>query len=84
MTVMKAAALFPSKLAWCLCVALGAGALPLPALAQAPAATAPVSSDMDGELFYQLLLGELQVRGGEPGAGYGVNTGGPVNRLGVR
>ena len=67
---MKAAALFPSKLAWCLSVALGAGALPPQALAQAPAATAPVSSDMDGELFYQLLLGELQVRGGEPGAGY--------------
>ena len=25
---------------------------------------------MDGELFYQLLLGELNARGGEPGAGY--------------
>ena len=25
---------------------------------------------MDGELFYQLLVGELQVRGGDPGAGY--------------
>jgi tetratricopeptide (TPR) repeat protein len=25
---------------------------------------------MDGELFYQLLLGELEVRGGDPGAGY--------------
>ena len=27
-------------------------------------------SALSGELFYQLLLGELNVRGGEPGAGY--------------
>jgi hypothetical protein len=25
---------------------------------------------MDGELFYQLLLGELSTQGGEPGVGY--------------
>ncbi|CAN5443514.1 tetratricopeptide repeat protein [soil metagenome] len=30
----------------------------------------PEASAMDGELFYQLLLGELNARGGEPGAGY--------------
>jgi tetratricopeptide (TPR) repeat protein len=30
----------------------------------------PVSSALDGELFYQLLLGELNVRSNEPGAGY--------------
>jgi tetratricopeptide (TPR) repeat protein len=30
----------------------------------------PVSSAMDSELFYQLLLGEMNVREGEPGAGY--------------
>ena len=28
------------------------------------------SSAMDGELFYQLLIGELNARGGEPGAGF--------------
>ncbi len=28
------------------------------------------NSQMDGELFYQLLLGEINARGGEPGAGY--------------
>ncbi len=27
-------------------------------------------SALDGEVFYQLLLGELNARGGEPGAGY--------------
>lgn len=31
---------------------------------------APVSSALDGELFYQLLLGELNAREGEPGAAY--------------
>lgn len=44
-----------------------------PALAQ-PAGTtlaaAPVASDLDAELFYQLLLGELNVRGNEPSAGF--------------
>lgn len=30
----------------------------------------PVSSALSGELFYQLLLGELNVREGEPGAAY--------------
>ncbi len=33
-------------------------------------ALASPRSAMSGELFYQLLLGELNVRGGEPGAGY--------------
>ncbi len=32
--------------------------------------TTPTASPLDGALFYQLLLGELSVRGGEPGAGY--------------
>jgi hypothetical protein len=31
---------------------------------------APAVSAMDGELFYQLLLGELSAQGGEPGTGY--------------
>lgn len=30
----------------------------------------PLASAMDGELFYQLLLGELNASGGEPGTGY--------------
>jgi tetratricopeptide (TPR) repeat protein len=32
--------------------------------------TEPISSAMDSELFYQLLLGELNASEGEPGAGY--------------
>src|ERR1035437_10087411 len=32
--------------------------------------TEPISSRLDSELFYQLLLGELNAREGEPGAGY--------------
>ncbi|MFZ4480126.1 MAG: tetratricopeptide repeat protein [Rhodoferax sp.] len=44
----------------------------LQAQAQTPdkKSEAPVSSALDSELFYQLLLGELNVRSGEPGAGY--------------
>jgi hypothetical protein len=34
------------------------------------ASEAPQASALDGELFYQLLLGELNASGGEPGAGY--------------
>lgn len=45
------------------------------ALAQAPAAPAttapaPANSALDAMLFYQLLLGELNVTGGDPGAGF--------------
>ncbi|MBL0426670.1 tetratricopeptide repeat protein [Ramlibacter alkalitolerans] len=50
------------------CCALGA-----PALAQGTSplvAAAPDNSGMDAELFYQLLLGELNVRGAEPAAGF--------------
>jgi tetratricopeptide (TPR) repeat protein len=44
----------------------------LGAHAQAPESKpeVPVSSAMNGELFYQLLLGELNAREGEPGAAY--------------
>jgi tetratricopeptide (TPR) repeat protein len=48
-----------------------------PALAQdqqpntaAAVAAAPDNSGMDAELFYQLLLGELNVRGNEPSTGF--------------
>jgi tetratricopeptide (TPR) repeat protein len=47
-------------LVWC--------ALCAPALAQDDPAT--VDSGLDAALFYQLLLGELNVRGEEPGAGF--------------
>lgn len=41
------------------------------ARAQAPVApAAPATSSLDAMLFYQLLLGELNVRGGDPGSGY--------------
>ncbi len=36
----------------------------------ASAPTVPAASALDGELFYQLLLGELNAFGGEAGAGY--------------
>ena len=44
----------------------------LSAHAQAPdkTATPPISSALDSDLFYQLLLGELSVRGGEPAEGF--------------
>ena len=64
MRLPRAAAL--ALLVWCATV---------PALAQAPESdatqTASVSnSGLDAELFYQLLLGELNVRGQEPGTGF--------------
>jgi tetratricopeptide (TPR) repeat protein len=66
-------------------VALAATLLALPLLAGAPQAraqvaqaplaaasmpAAPAQSALDAELFYQLLLGELNVRGNEAGAGF--------------
>lgn len=48
-----------------LCAAIGA-------YAQAPDTSSfkPSVSALDGELFYELLLGELSAQGGEPGTGY--------------
>ncbi len=34
------------------------------------AASAPLSSSMDADLFYNVLLGEINARGGQPAAGY--------------
>src|SRR5688572_19265266 len=56
---------------------LAASALPA-ALAQAPAVDVavvapkepPTHSRMDAPLFYQLLVGELELRGGKPGNAY--------------
>jgi tetratricopeptide (TPR) repeat protein len=67
-----------------LAFALGAQAQTAPSAPTSPAAPPPASpapaeisidappssSTMSGELFYQLLLGELNARAGEPGAGY--------------
>jgi tetratricopeptide (TPR) repeat protein len=60
------------KLAFCLVAAL---CLPVDGFAQAstpgaPPEPAPAASAIDAPLFYQLLLGELSVQGGDPGAGY--------------
>eukprot|EP01041_Mallomonas_annulata_P027076 gene27076-48583_t len=41
-----------------------------PAAAAAPGAGELVNSALNAPLFYQLLLGELNVRAGEPGTGY--------------
>lgn len=38
--------------------------------AATPSLAAPANSAMDGELFYQLLLGEFSAQRGEPGVGY--------------
>ncbi len=64
----------PSLLALALAAGLG---LNQGAQAQAPAAAAaaapapaPANSALDAMLFYQLLLGELNVAGGDPGAGF--------------
>lgn len=63
----------PRKLTAALAIAFGLGGA-AHALAQtaAPASPpgVPSSSSLDAMLFYQLLLGELNVRGGDPGAGY--------------
>ncbi|MES2481989.1 MAG: tetratricopeptide repeat protein [Pseudomonadota bacterium] len=48
--------------------------VPAPSAATAPAAAtdsaSPVVSALSAELFYQLLLGELNARGADPGAGF--------------
>ncbi len=63
----------PRRLTLALATAIGLGSA-AHALAQAPATASPPealsSSSLDAMLFYQLLLGEINVRGGDPGAGY--------------
>ncbi|WP_439519937.1 tetratricopeptide repeat protein [Hydrogenophaga sp.] len=66
---LLAAGLMASGL-WCLAVGAAAQTPPPP---PAPGAAAPepvVNSGLNAPLFYQLLLGELNVRDGEPGTGY--------------
>ncbi len=49
--------------------AMAQTAVPTPA-ASAPAQASATASAMSGKLFYQLLIGELTVQGGDPGAGF--------------
>ena len=61
-----------NRIAWGLAAAglFAAGAMAQsPRVPEAAPAAASVSA-LDGELFYQLLLGEIAVRSGESGAGY--------------
>ena len=53
------------------CAVQAQNTLPAAALpeATAPAAQAP-SAELDAELFYEMFLGELSARSGDPGAGY--------------
>ena len=46
------------------------GAHPVFSQTQDTGPDAPASSSLDGEMFYQLLLGELNAIGGEPGVGF--------------
>ncbi len=50
-----------------------AGTAPAAADAPAPAASEPVvNSELDAPMFYQVLIGELELQGGEPGVAYQV------------
>jgi tetratricopeptide (TPR) repeat protein len=62
-------------------LAVAQGARAQSPAAQAPTASAPAASasapkvfnsDLDARLFYQLLIGEIQLRSGEPGTAYQV------------
>lgn len=64
---------------WLVAALLAAGALTGGASLAAPAPTAPADespaparSALDARLFYQLLIGELELRGGEAGSAYQV------------
>ena len=62
-----------TRLIWLggLALSLAAPVLQAQTPAAGPARAVPVQdSGLDGRLFYQLLLGELNARAGEPGAGF--------------
>lgn len=62
-------------LAWAgwLLASLGAQAAPQrPSVAPAAAASAPAQSALDAPLFYQLLIGEIELKSGSPGNAYAV------------
>lgn len=60
---------FFHRLAALMALAFGAWAQ-TPATSSPTAAETPAASALDAQLFYQLLLGELETAGGEPGTGY--------------
>ena len=66
-----------------LCTALGAAAQtpapPSPTREAAQASPEVVNSGLNAPLFYQLLLGELNVRAGEPGTGYSLILDAAIN-----
>jgi tetratricopeptide (TPR) repeat protein len=45
---------------------------PSPSTTESPPAEAPATSALDASLFYQLLIGEMELRGGEAGTAYEV------------
>ena len=63
-------ALFALSGAFAQAPAVGPGPSGLPASTPAETAGGPISSSLDGELFYQLIVGELNVLDGEPGVGF--------------
>ena len=48
----------------------GVQAQPLVEPAEQPATPTPVNSQLDAQLFYQLLLGELNIQDGDVGTGF--------------
>ncbi len=60
----------PLRAAAVLLLGLSTFSGPVFAQTAAPASEPPANSSMNGELFYQLLLGEVNASGGEPGVGY--------------
>ena len=52
--------------------ALAAAATLLGVAARPAAAADPVNSDLDARLFYQLMIGELELRAGQAGTAYQV------------
>ena len=60
-----------SLAAWAAPAAQAKPAEPKPAAAS-EAASAPLNSELDAPLFYQLLVGEMELRSGQPGVAYQV------------
>ena len=51
-------------------IVAGLGGPPVAAAQANPAATPPANSRLDAQLFYQLLIGEIELRSGEAGSAY--------------
>lgn len=55
---------------WALCAMACTSALAAGTTAAAPVPEPPTRSALDAPLFYQLMLGEMHLRGGDPGTAY--------------